>query len=347
MTQRIIILATALCLLTLSACNEQTKRPLPPAKLSTAAGLIEYLAPLPAVQKVEPWQNEYADGITITTAHYTILTTLMDPLMLRQVPGFMESAYRAYQSQLPEPIETQTRFRTYLFADRTQWEQFTKGFAAGNADVYLKIVKGAYYLKGRCVAYNIGRTRTFAALGHEGWHQFNSKHFVYRLPSWLDEGIATLFETSQYYNGRFEFLPGRNGGRLGSLKTTLLADRMIPLRTLITLNPGQLVENPDAIKAYYAQSYALVRFLREGHYGKRLVNYHNLLLAGLRGNWPLDPALRQLASDRNIPLTAAFNAHVSPKLFALYIDDDFDAIQTEYTAFCHTIADPGSISPEP
>ena len=347
MTQRIIILVTALCLLTLSACSEQTERPLPPAKLSTIDGLIEYLAPLPAVQKVEPWQNDYADGITITTAHYTIHTTLMDPLMLRQVPGFMESAYRAYQSQLPEPIDTQTRFRTYLFANRTQWEQFTKDFAAPHADIHLKIVKGAYCLKGRCVAYNIGRTRTFAALGHEGWHQFNGKHFAYRLPSWLDEGIATLFETSRYYKGRFEFLPGRNGGRLGALKTTLLGDRMIPLTTLITLNPGQLVENPDAIKAYYAQSYALVRFLREEHYGKRLVNYHNLLLAGLRGNWPLPPALRQLASDRNIPLTTAFNAHVSPRLFTLYIDDDFDAIQTEYTAFCHKIAWSVSLGPEP
>ena len=347
MTQRIIILATVLCLPRLSACNEQTQRPLPTAKLSTPDGLIEYLSPLPAVQKVEPWQNDYADGITITTAHYTIHTTLMDPLMLRQVPGFMESAYRAYQSQLPEPIDTQNRFDTYLLADRNQWEQFTKDFAAPNADVYLKIVKGAYYLKGRCVAYNIGRRRTFAALGHEGWHQFNSRHFTYRLPSWLDEGIATLFETSQYYNGRFEFLPGRNGGRLGALKTTLLGDRMIPLGTLITLNPGQLVASPDAIKAYYAQSYALVRFLREANYGKRLVNYHNLLLAGLRGNWPLPPALQQLASDRNIPLTNAFNRHVSPKLFALYIGNGFDAIQAEYTAFCHKIAYPVSVNPQP
>ena len=345
MTQRIIILATALCLLTLSACDEQTKRPTPPAKLSTPDGLIEYLHRLPAVQKVEPWQNDYAEGITITTAHYTIHTTLLDPLMLRQVPGFMESAYRAYQSQLPEPIETKIRFRTYLFADRTQWEQFTKGFAAPNADVYLKIVKGAYCLKGRCVAYNIGRTRTFAVLGHEGWHQFNSRHFVYRLPSWLDEGIATLFEANRYHKGRFEFLPGRNGGRLVSLKTTLLADRTIPLTTLITLNPGQLVANADAVKAYYAQSYALVRFLREEHYGKRLVNYHNLLLAGLRGNWPLDPTIRQIAADRNIPLTAAFNAHVSPKLFALYIDDNFGAIQNEYTAFCQKIT--WSVSPSP
>lgn len=347
MTQRIIILAAALCILMLSACDEQAERPLPAAKLSTTEGLIEYLGRLPAVQAVEPWQNDYADGITITTAHYTIHTTLMDPLMLRQVPGFMESAYSAYQGQLPEPIDTQTRFSTYLFADRAQWEQFTKGFTAPNADVYLKIVKGAYCLKGRCVAYNIGRTRTFSALGHEGWHQFNSRHFAYRLPSWLDEGIATLFETSRYYKGRFEFLPGRNGGRLVSLKTTLLADRTIPLTTLITLNPGQLVANADAVKAYYAQSYALVRFLREEYYGKRLVNYHNLLLAGLRGNWPLDPATRQFASDRNIPLTAAFNRRVSPKLFALYIDDNFDAIQTEYTAFCRKIARSVSLGPEP
>jgi len=345
MTRRISSLTTVFLLLILPACRQRSTVARPASRLSTVGGLIEYLQPLPAVENVEPWQNDYGDGITITTAHYTIRTTLMDPLMLRQIPGFMESAYHAYQEQLPEPVETQTRFSVYLFADRRQWEQFTKDFVAGDVDVYLRIVRGAYCLKGRCVAYNIGRTRTFAALGHEGWHQFSGRHFAYRLPSWLDEGIATLFEASRYYEGRFEFLPDRNIARLQALKSTLLRGRLIPLDKLITLNPGRLVGDPDAVKAYYAQSYCLVRFLREDHYGKRLAAFHNLLLAGLRGNWPLDTTARRVASDRNIPLTAAFNAHISPKLFALYIGDDFDAIQTEYTTFCHKIVQPVSLAP--
>ena len=137
-------------------------------KLTTPAGMAEYLKDLPAVKKIQTWQNDYGDGIIITTEHYNIHTTLLDPLMLRQLPAFMESAYRAYQNQLPQPIETKIKFTAYLFADRSQWEDFTMTFTAPHGKMYMKIKKGAYYLNGACVAYNIGRTRTFSVMAHEG-----------------------------------------------------------------------------------------------------------------------------------------------------------------------------------
>ena len=97
-------------------------------RIDTPAGMIEYLHKqnLPALESVEVWQNEYGPGLKLTTAHYEILTTLLEPLMLSQVPGFMESAYRGYNDQLPEPIETTTKFTIYLFAERKQWEDFTR-----------------------------------------------------------------------------------------------------------------------------------------------------------------------------------------------------------------------------
>ena len=187
MTRILPLITVAFIVSIIAGCTEESRRTdSTDNNLSTPEGMSEYLAALPAVQNAATWQNKYAPGIVIETTHYTIHTTLLDPLILRQVPGFVESAYRAYQSQLPQPIETRTKFVTYLFADRDQWEDFTKGFAGANANVYLRIRKGAYYLNGACVAYNIGRTRTFSVLAHEGWHQFNSKHFAYRLPSWLD-----------------------------------------------------------------------------------------------------------------------------------------------------------------
>jgi len=337
-TAYVITLAASALLLICCVPNRYDQPDTAP-DLSTPQGMIGYLRDLPAVRSVEDWPNEYGTGVTITTDHYRIHTTLLEPLMLRQVPGFMESAYRAYQKQLPRPIKTQTKFTTYIFADRSQWEAFTKTFTAPNADTYLKIKKGAYYLNGACVAYNIGRTRTFLVLGHEGWHQFNSKHFTYRLPSWLDEGIATLFEANRYEKGRFHFEPYHNINKLALLRRTLITGRMIPLRELIALNPGQVVVHHETedVMAFYAQSYALVRFLREDNYGQRLRNFHNLLLDGLRGDWPLDPTLQKIAADRNIPLTANFNSFVSQKLFALYIDDDIDSLQKEYTTFCRKI----------
>jgi hypothetical protein len=306
-------------------------------QIDTPAGMIEYLnrQKLPALQSVEVWQNEYGPGLKLTTAHYEILTTLLEPLMLSQVPGFMESAYRGYNDQLPKPIETTTKFTIYLFAERKQWEDFTRTFAGPQAPLYCKIKSGAYYLNDACVTYNIGRERTFSVLGHEGWHQFNKKHFKFRLPSWIDEGIAMLFETSRYEQGLFYFEPVQNWNRLGSLKMALMKNQTIPLKELIAMNPGEaLITGDEAVMAFYGQSYALVRFLREEGFGKRLGNYHQLLQDGLNGKWPLEKEGRRIAEDRNIPLTVWWNRAIDTKLFEHYISDDLDQIEKEYLMFC-------------
>jgi hypothetical protein len=292
---------------------------------------------LPAIKEVEKWPNKYGQGLVITTDHYRIYTTLSDTLILRLLPAFMESAYEGYQKELPERIETQNRFDVYLFAERGQWEAFTDDFTGSESVLYKRIQKGAYCDKGTCVAYYIGRNETYTALGHEGWHQFCSRHFTYRLPSWLDEGIATLFETSTYKSAEWGFDPQVNLGRLGGLKRTMLNNNMVPLKRLVGLNPGEVIGGQDSTMAFYSESYALVRFLREEGYGKRLGNYHGVLLGGLRGDWPLPEELRQVAADRNIRLTVRWNAYVGPMLFQHYISSDWEAIQAEYLTFCRKI----------
>jgi hypothetical protein len=114
---------------------------------------------------------------------------------------------------------------------------------------------------------------------------------------------------------------------------------MIPLKELIAMNPGEVLaaNEMEAVTAFYGQSYALVRFLREEGYGKRLRNYHQLLVDGLRGDWPLNKTGKKIAADRNIPLTIRWNRTVGPLLFKHYIDDDFEEIEKEYVAFCRKI----------
>jgi hypothetical protein len=310
--------------------------------IDTPSGMVQYLQKqnLPALISAAPWENKYGTGLKLTTAHYEIYTTLLEPLMLRQVPGFMESAYRAYNNQLPEPIETTRKFKIYLFAERQQWEGFTEDFTGPQAPIYKKIKAGAYYLNGACIAYNIGRERTFSVLGHEGWHQFNKRHFKYRLPSWLDEGIAMQFEASRYDRGLFYFESSRNLNRLGALKVSLIENKMIPLEQLIALNPGEVLvtdEPEDSVRAFYAQAYALTKFLREDDYGKRLPNYHRLLLDGLKGNWTLSQEAKKIAIDRNIPLTVRWNRVIGSQLFEQYISEDLNEIEQEYIKYCKKI----------
>jgi hypothetical protein len=325
------------------------------ADINTPAGMTAYLKnqKLPPLKSIDLWESQFGTGLKLTTAHYEIYTTLLEPLILSQVPGFVESAYRGYQSQLPNPIKTSAPLTVYLFTNRQQWETFTTDFTGPQAPLYLKIKAGAYYLNGACVAYNIGLERTFSSLGHEGWHQFNSRLFKYRLPSWLDEGIAMQFETSRYDKGFFVFEPDKNFYRLAPLKQTFLKNNAMPLRALVTLNPGEVVTEGDAaVSAFYSQAYALVRFLREDDYGRHLLEYQKLLFDGLNGQWPLDEYDVRIAIDRNIPLTVDWNSDVGKILFERYIagrestvkktesDRDitpFDKIEKEYLTFCKKI----------
>ncbi|MBN1972874.1 MAG: hypothetical protein JW787_04500 [Sedimentisphaerales bacterium] len=298
-----------------------------------------YKQNLPDLESVQRWQNIYGPGLKITTAHYEIFSTLMDRYMLCRIPEFMESAYHVYNSQLPEKVETSVKFTIYLFANRTQWEHFTWTFAGDQAEIFYKIKAGAYYHNGSCIAYDIGAERTLSALGHEGWHQFSSRHFQYRLPSWLDEGVAMLFETYDYQDGAIMFAPTKNSYRLDSLKKTLASGRMLPLDELTAINPGQVLatDQADSVAAFYSQSYALVRFLREYDQGRRRAIYNQLLADGFRGNWPLDNVSREIAVNRNLPRTILWNHIVGTQLFQQYIHDDFELIEKEYLDFCMQI----------
>jgi hypothetical protein len=305
------------------------------------AEMIEYLRQQnpPELKVVGVWNNKYGPGLKLTTAHYEIFTTLLEPLMLQRITGLIESAYKAYNRQLPEPVETKIKFIIYLFADRRQWEDFTNNFAGEQAEIFCRIKAGAYCYNGVCVAYDIGIERTFSVLTHEGWHQFSSRHFKFRLPSWLDEGVAMLFETHGTEGGNFVFKPAENAYRLDALKKALLNNKMLPLSKLITTTPGEVLatDQTETVVGFYSQSYALIRFLREANRGERLDDYHRLLADGLRGDWPLDDTSKKIAADRNIPRNILWNHLVSLVLFHEYIGDDYEPIEKEYQAFCRQI----------
>ena len=302
-------------------------------------------ANLPALERVEVWKNKYGPGLKLSTDHYEVSTTLLKPLMLCRIPGFMESVYGAYNRQLPEPVEAKAKFIIYLFADRRQWEDFTRHFAGEQADLFCQIKAGAYYHNGACVVYDIGWQRTLSVLGHEGWHQFSDRHFAFRLPSWLDEGVAMLFEAHAAENGAFCFEPADNTYRLDALKRTLSNGKMMSLEELIATHPGDVLatDQAEAAMAFYSQSYALVRFLREARCGQHIGTYESLLADGLKGDWPLDEVSKQIAADRRLPRNILWNHIVSLVLFQEYIGDDFGPVEKEYRAFCQQITAPGEV----
>ncbi len=342
--------ATLLVVLCAAGCSRSSRTETAPtmAVRDARVVMIERLEAEdpPALESAELWRNPYGPGLKLTTAHYEIFTTFLEPLMLRTVPGFVESAHRAYNDQLSQPIHTVHKFKTYLFADRRQWEAFTRDFAGEQAPILCRIKSGAYYLNGACVVYDIGRARTLSVLGHEGWHQFTNRHFKYRLPSWLDEGIAMQFESSVYANGGFIFDPAANRLRLDALSETLDRAQAIPLWELVATSPGEVLasDQAEAVMAFYGQSYAVVRFLRESEGGWRLPSYQRLLWDGLRGRWPLDERTSRTAADRNLPRTVDWNRNVGPQLFRRYIEADLNGLEGEYLAFCRRVVQAVSVA---
>lgn len=314
------------------------------ASTTRAAGQSDKVSSIlvrePAVKDISPWGNEFGEGMVIRTDHYEIYTTLLEPLMLRKVPGFMESAYRGYCGIITSKVRTTEPMKVYLFATRQQWEDFGKGFTGDRWPMYQKIRHGAYYLNGACVAYNIGRTRTFSVLGHEGWHQFCNRHFAYRLPSWADEGLAMQFEAYDRDGGWFKFDTKRNLPRMGGLRLAMQNNQLIGLRDLVGMNPGEVVSSEDhsSVTGYYSQVYTLVRFLREYNYGVYREKFEKMLSDGLDGKWPLNEQARRIVSDRNVALTVYWNKQFSPRLFAHYISGDFGKMEKEYLNFCVKIA---------
>jgi len=286
-----------------------------------------------------------ACGLKITTRHYLIYTTVEDPLILRQVPMLMESAFAAYSqgADLPDHV---AKLVIYLFGSREHWEQFTRHWVGAQAPLYLQIRAGAYYLHGTCVAYQLNRQTNYSVLAHEGWHQFSDQFYKSHLPAWVDEGLATNFEAYQWQDGQVAFQPAQNGARLFALRQALATGTMYHLSELLQLEPGGVLthggrvhsgESNPKIAAYYAQVYALVRFLREDDYGRYLRRFRTMLGGAQRGDWPLPAELLREALQPDSNPTRRWNALVGPWAFQSYIAATPAEVEPAYLDFCRKI----------
>ena len=320
------------------------------ATAPTVGRLGKHLKNLPVVKTLTEWQlpefitDRSTGGLEITTRHYRIYTSLQDPLILRQVPVFLESAFKSYCRLIGRELKHDKKLLVYLFDNRSQWEDFSKYWTRDLSTIYLKISAGAYYVNGASVAYHIGRQSNFSVLAHEGWHQFSDELFQYRLPAWLDEGLATNFESYQWQNGQVTFSARLNGSRLMSLGRAMVGNVLFRLADLVLLDAGRVISHtavdagPDPkVAAYYAQLYAFIRFLREDNYGERSLQLQEMLEDAYLGRWPLDEHLRAEAVQRAHNPSRLWNAAVGKLIFQRYIAADPGQVEGQYHSYCRKI----------
>ena len=207
------------------------------------------------------WPGGPEHGRTILTEHYAIHTTIEDGPFITALAETMERSHAIYSELAPLP-DPPRRLDAYVYAYRDEWADYTEATAGALAPVYLQIHRGGYAHGEVFATFYHGHPQTLAVCRHEGWHQYVASGFERRLPPFLEEGIATLFEAGFEGNGISR--PQPNGTRQLRLSEAVRRRRAWPLRTLLGMHAGDVIgSDGPQIDTFYAQAWALARFLVE------------------------------------------------------------------------------------
>jgi len=235
-----------------------------------------------------PWSFASYEGRLITTDNYHIYTTIDHERTLAQLPLLYESALEQYLTAFGPLPDPQSRFKSYLFQDRRQWQAKTRQILPNQSDLFMRLGRGGFTTRGVAILYYIdygNRPRdTFAIAAHEGWHQYTQRTFRHHLPIWLEEGIATYMEGCKIGVDGQPYFSRRNSERWRMLRETVRRDQMIPLTELLRRTPQSFLEDSkNNLLVYYAQVWALVHFLHDGNDGAYFDGLHELLQDASKG----------------------------------------------------------------
>lgn len=329
------VLVALLALATLAACasDPQTIGKIEPAKPGAASPALA--APTsPVILSTETWTLEGRPGQLITTPHYRLFTTVDKSFLLDRLPGFVEAAMRNYTAALGPLPPPPGSLETYLLANRPQWTRVTQRVMADQAEVYLRIQRGGFAAGGKAILYDIGPRDTFAIAAHEGWHQYTQSTFKTRLPTSLEEGLATYMEGFRWERGSGAmtptFLPWANLERFEQLRDAAADGQLMPLDLILRSTPQELLkDDQSAALTYYAQVWALIHFLNEGEGGRYREPLRMLLNDAASG--ALLGKVRAAYGPRAASLFAARAAGVD--LLELYTTHSATELDGEYQAF--------------
>jgi hypothetical protein len=302
---------------------------------SSDAGALRELSGQPLA--ADPWTFGQHTGVVIKTAHYRIYTTVQDGLYQRLLGKVVEGAWARATAANPQghPV---TPLDCYVFGTRSQWETYTRLRAGSNAPIYLQISAGGYCQEGVFAGYDIGREQTLSVIAHEAWHQYSWFTFKDRLPSWLEEGLATQNEAIDWQGVNPVFTPAENVRRFAALKSAVRENRLWKLQDLVTTHAGRVIKLPQRqIDAYYAQLWSLVLFLQNSPKYKpgltRLLGdaSNGKLAANLAGT-----GVTQAEIDN---FTERWNAVAGPVYLQKYINGDIAELEREYTEWLRQFTD--------
>ncbi|MCS7034856.1 MAG: hypothetical protein NZ561_12810 [Phycisphaerae bacterium] len=287
----------------------------------------------PEVPQRQLWKTDAHAGVILRSGAYKIHSTVEDEEFNRKLLVVMEAALQQYRKLAPSVRPDPRPMECYVFANRRQWAEFTRQQTGEDAAIYLQINRGGYTIGDVFVAYYLGDHGTFAVAAHEGWHQFVSRHFQNRLPPFLEEGLATTFESITWSSsGEPRWTSARNVARAERLRKAIQTGSLWPLESLLAMHAGDVVSQPpDRIEAFYAQNWAFARFLREAEEGRYRLGLQRMIDDAVAGRLPAQ-------SGRSDRPAGTFNPAGVRPLLEHYLGAELSQIDLAYQRFIRKIA---------
>ena len=197
----------------------------------------------------------------LDTRHYSIHTDI-DRGLAEDLAKRLDAMYDEYARRLADfdrPEERKEILQVYLFRRHEDYQKFVQNRAPNTGGVFLpeRNMLVAYY-EGQ------GRDALRRTLQHEAFHQFAHARISQKLPPWLNEGLATLFEEGIWTGKGFELgeVPPR---RVRQLRADLAGKRLTSFRTFMSMDlerwNAALERQPGLAAAQYNQAWAMVHFL--------------------------------------------------------------------------------------
>ena len=288
----------------------------------------------PAPMTVEPWQFEGQAGQKLITAHYIIHSTITDQQIVGGVAQVLEGALAQYRQLAPDVPPDDKPLECFLFANRQQWARFTSRNTGEDAMVYLQINRGGYTVGDWFVAYFLGDVGTYSVAAHEGFHQYLGRHLQQRIPPFLEEGLACMFEDVTWDGNLPRWDLTVNYGRRSALHQAVIEGQLLPLADLMNTHAGLVVnQSHDKIAVFYAQCWAFARFMREAEHGRFQPALARMLEDASAGRLIGDQPPRK---DKTL-----WNPRVAGPVLEAYLGIPMNEIERRYRDFVQQVAREG------
>jgi len=244
----------------------------------------------------------------------------------RVIAGNAEAVLQTLQQTLCRSIPVESpvfRIQIVVYSRRDQYVRFVEAVDG------IRETRGMFIPPG-LIAYYAELPSNEALLSvliHEMVHAFIARYLLRPgvvLPRWLDEGLADYFSNSpvekgklvpgkrrrtQFYRAPMHIWRGKTEAELDlrSVRGKIIHGKALPVIALF--KAGRDAFYGEHMSEYYAQSWLLVHFLRQGEPGWQEGNFLKLLLYAVEGYEP-ETVINSVYSLSPEEMEAAYRRHV-------------------------------------